>query len=124
MFLSTCGGGLHLYFLSRESVQPTLFPKSVAMKNNDDPRPPKPGIACRYNSSIPPPTPLSPLPQGLLIPMFVCVYVCVCSCLVANDQVIVEWRALTVCLLDEVAAALRKKLGKSEEEFPLVKVGG
>ena len=37
-------------------------------------------------------------------------------------KVIVEWRALTVCLLDEVADALRKKLGKTEEEFPLVKV--
>lgn len=33
-----------------------------------------------------------------------------------------EWRALTVCLLDEVAAALRQKLGKTEKEFPLVKV--
>ena len=39
-----------------------------------------------------------------------------------TSQVIVEWRALTVCLLDEVAATLRQKLGKSEEEFPLVKV--
>ncbi|CAM9180845.1 unnamed protein product [Scytosiphon promiscuus] len=39
-----------------------------------------------------------------------------------EEEVIVEWRALTVCLLDEVAAALRKKLGKSEEEFPLVKM--
>lgn len=37
-------------------------------------------------------------------------------------QVIVEWRALTVCLLDEVAAALRQKLGKTEKDFPLVKV--
>ncbi|CAM9835300.1 unnamed protein product, partial [Ectocarpus sp. 8 AP-2014] len=36
--------------------------------------------------------------------------------------VIVEWRALTVCLLDEVAAALRQKLGKTEKEFPLVKM--
>ena len=33
-----------------------------------------------------------------------------------------EWRALTVCLLDEIATALRKKLGKTEKEFPLVKV--
>lgn len=33
-----------------------------------------------------------------------------------------EWRALTVCLLDEVAEALRRKLGKSQDEFPLVKV--
>lgn len=33
-----------------------------------------------------------------------------------------EWRALTVCLLDEIAVALRRKLGKTEEEFPLVKV--
>lgn len=33
-----------------------------------------------------------------------------------------EWRALTVCLLDEIATTLRKKLGKTEKEFPLVKV--
>lgn len=39
-----------------------------------------------------------------------------------TPQVIVEWRALTVCLLDEVADALRQKLGKTEKEFPLVKV--
>lgn len=40
----------------------------------------------------------------------------------SGGQVIVEWRALTVCLLDEIATALRKKLGKTEQEFPLVKV--
>ncbi|CAN0018382.1 unnamed protein product [Ectocarpus sp. 4 AP-2014] len=39
-----------------------------------------------------------------------------------EEEVIVEWRALTVCLLDEVAAALRQKLGKTEKEFPLVKM--
>ena len=39
-----------------------------------------------------------------------------------TPQVIVEWRALTVCLLDEVAGALRQKLGKTAEDFPLVKV--
>eukprot|EP00903_Cladosiphon_okamuranus_P015737 g14525.t1 len=39
-----------------------------------------------------------------------------------EEEVIVEWRALTVCLLDEIAAALRKKLGKTEKEFPLVKI--
>lgn len=39
-----------------------------------------------------------------------------------GPQVIVEWRALTVCLLDEIAVALREKLGKTENEFPLVKV--
>ncbi|CAM9237566.1 unnamed protein product [Discosporangium mesarthrocarpum] len=39
-----------------------------------------------------------------------------------EEEVIVEWRALTVSLLDEVASTLRRRLGKSEEEFPLVKM--
>jgi len=39
-----------------------------------------------------------------------------------DSEVIVEWRALTVCLLDEVATSLRTKLGVSAEEFPLVKI--
>lgn len=38
---------------------------------------------------------------------------------VAADLFIVEWRALTVTLLDEVAAALRLRLGKRSAELPL-----
>jgi len=36
-----------------------------------------------------------------------------------QDDFIVEWRALTVALLDEVAVLVRKQLGKSAEEMPL-----
>ncbi|MBM3382592.1 MAG: DUF1688 family protein [Betaproteobacteria bacterium] len=39
-----------------------------------------------------------------------------------NSEWIVEWRALTVMLLDQVAERLRLKMGKSEAEFPLAKV--
>ncbi|EWM21139.1 Protein of unknown function DUF1688 [Nannochloropsis gaditana] len=39
-----------------------------------------------------------------------------------GSEVIVEWRALTVVLLDEVARRLREKLGASEKSLPLVKV--
>ena len=46
-----------------------------------------------------------------------------------NDEVIVQWRALTICLVDELAVLLRKKLGfhsvssaTAEEEFPLAKI--
>jgi len=35
---------------------------------------------------------------------------------------IIEWRALTVCLLDRIAPEVRKLLGKSADEFPLAKV--
>ncbi|BAU08746.1 URC4/urg3 family protein [Fischerella sp. NIES-3754] len=38
------------------------------------------------------------------------------------SEVIVEWRALTVILLDQIAATVRKKLGMSNEELPLVKI--
>ena len=37
----------------------------------------------------------------------------------AGDEFIVEWRALTVALLDELAPRVRHKLGMSEEELPL-----
>ena len=37
----------------------------------------------------------------------------------AGDEVIVEWRALTVALLDRVAEAVRERLGKSPVELPL-----
>jgi hypothetical protein len=36
-----------------------------------------------------------------------------------GDEVIVEWRALTVALLDRVAEAVREHLGKSPVELPL-----
>jgi hypothetical protein len=35
------------------------------------------------------------------------------------DEPIVEWRALTVALLDEVAALVRARLGKAAEQMPL-----
>ncbi|KAI8055110.1 hypothetical protein BDF22DRAFT_725506 [Syncephalis plumigaleata] len=37
----------------------------------------------------------------------------------ADDPVIVEWRALTICLIDKVAQGVRAELGLSEAEFPL-----
>ncbi len=36
-----------------------------------------------------------------------------------QDDFIIEWRALTVALLDEVAVRVREQLGKSAEELPL-----
>ncbi len=39
-----------------------------------------------------------------------------------GSEVIVEWRALTVSLLDRIAAAIRQKLNLSSTELPLVKV--
>lgn len=39
-----------------------------------------------------------------------------------GSEVIVEWRALTVCLLDKVADGIRSSLGKSPEDLPLAKV--
>ena len=39
-----------------------------------------------------------------------------------EDEPIVEWRALTVALLDEVAAAVRLRLGLDAEQLPLAKV--
>jgi hypothetical protein len=38
------------------------------------------------------------------------------------SEFIVEWRALTVILLDKIAATVREKLGMSPEELPLVKI--
>ncbi|KOP23803.1 uracil phosphoribosyltransferase [Hapalosiphon sp. MRB220] len=38
------------------------------------------------------------------------------------SEVIVEWRALTVILLDQIAARVRAKLDMSNEELPLVKI--
>ncbi len=39
-----------------------------------------------------------------------------------GSELIVEWRALTIVLLDRIAARVRAKLGLSEAEFPLAKV--
>ncbi len=39
-----------------------------------------------------------------------------------GDEFIVEWRALTVALLDELAPRVRKILGKTELEMPLARV--
>lgn len=39
-----------------------------------------------------------------------------------SSEIIVEWRALTVILLDRIASVLREMLGKSEVELPLAKV--
>lgn len=40
----------------------------------------------------------------------------------ADSELIIEWRALTVALLDRIGEGVRKKLGLTEEEFPLAKV--
>jgi hypothetical protein len=39
-----------------------------------------------------------------------------------GDEIIVEWRALTVALMDEVADAVRKQLDVDERRMPLAKV--
>jgi hypothetical protein len=39
-----------------------------------------------------------------------------------GDELVVEWRALTVALLDEVAREVRANLRKSEGEFPLARI--
>ncbi len=36
-----------------------------------------------------------------------------------QDEAVVEWRALTVALLDRIAGPVRRLLGKTEAEFPL-----
>jgi hypothetical protein len=41
---------------------------------------------------------------------------------VVSSELVVEWRALTIALLDETAKKLRAVLGKKDEEFPLAKV--
>jgi Protein of unknown function (DUF1688) len=40
----------------------------------------------------------------------------------ALSEPVVEWRALTVTLLDQLAVLVRERLGKSADDFPLVKV--
>ena len=39
-----------------------------------------------------------------------------------DSEAVVEWRALTVYLLDQVAAGVRKSLNKTEQELPLASV--
>ena len=39
-----------------------------------------------------------------------------------GDEFIVEWRALTVAILDEIGHEVRKLLGKTEQELPLAKI--
>ena len=39
-----------------------------------------------------------------------------------DSDIIIEWRALTVVLLDKIAVEIRNSLGLSAEEFPLAKV--
>ncbi|AMJ63360.1 URC4/urg3 family protein [Bosea sp. PAMC 26642] len=39
-----------------------------------------------------------------------------------GSPLVVEWRALTVALLDEIGAIIRKRLGRTREELPLAKV--
>ncbi|KPF66745.1 uracil phosphoribosyltransferase [Bosea sp. AAP35] len=40
----------------------------------------------------------------------------------AGSTLVVEWRALTVALLDEMGSLIRKRLGRTREELPLAKV--
>ena len=40
----------------------------------------------------------------------------------ADSELIVEWRALTVCLLDEIANRVRHNLGRHADDLPLAKV--
>jgi hypothetical protein len=40
----------------------------------------------------------------------------------ALSEPVVEWRALTVALLDRLASGVRERLGKSAAEFPLARV--
>ncbi|MBY0415657.1 MAG: URC4/urg3 family protein [Bdellovibrionales bacterium] len=39
-----------------------------------------------------------------------------------DSELIIEWRGLTVALLDRIGAAVQKKLNKSPSDFPLAKV--
>lgn len=39
-----------------------------------------------------------------------------------DSKLVIEWRALTIALLDMLAPLIRKTLNKTEEEFPLVKI--
>ncbi len=57
--------------------------------------------------------------DGVLVPKYDAVTRAVHA---PGDEVIVEWRALTLALLDEVAIAMRDKLGMTATQLPLAKV--
>jgi hypothetical protein len=40
----------------------------------------------------------------------------------ASSELVVEWRSLTVALLDRIAAALRTRLGMDAQSLPLARV--
>ena len=39
-----------------------------------------------------------------------------------DSELVVEWRALTIVLLDKIGEMVRSKLNKTEANFPLAKV--
>jgi len=39
-----------------------------------------------------------------------------------GSELIVEWRAMTVCLLDQLADMVREQFGKTKEELPLMRI--
>jgi hypothetical protein len=39
-----------------------------------------------------------------------------------DSELVIEWRALTLALLDELAPLVRNRLKKSEQELPLGKI--
>lgn len=39
-----------------------------------------------------------------------------------DSELIIEWRALTIALLDELSSIIRNQLGKTSDELPLVKI--
>jgi hypothetical protein len=39
-----------------------------------------------------------------------------------DSDLIIEWRSLTVYLLDQIGAAIQKSLNKSPQDFPLAKI--
>ncbi len=39
-----------------------------------------------------------------------------------GSELVVEWRALTVCLIDRVADGVRKALGRTADELPLSRI--
>jgi hypothetical protein len=39
-----------------------------------------------------------------------------------DSNIIIEWRSLTIIILDKIAEILRQKLNLTSQEFPLVKV--
>jgi hypothetical protein len=83
----------------------------------------------RAGLTITQPGALTGLPEyrngGLLVDLGVLVpkHAGVCEQVHApGDEVIVEWRALTVALLDRVAEGVRDQLGKSPSELPLANI--